>query len=97
MNIRFLPVAERELDEAIEYYDHEKEGLGQVFWLDVKHALGHIVAFPNAWRRLSARTRRCRLRHFPYGLIYQVRKHELLIVAVAHLHRKPDYWKNRMV
>ena len=97
MNIRFLEIAGRELDEAIAYCNHEKEGLGQVFWLDVKHALGNIAAFPSAWHRLSTRSRRCRLRHFPYGLIYQIRQQELLIVAVAHLHRKPDYWKKRMV
>jgi len=97
MNIRFLAVAERELDEAIAYYHHEKDGLGHLFWLDVKHTLGRIAAFPNAWHPLSAHTRRCRLRRFPFGLIYQVRNDELLIVAVAHLHRRPDYWKNRMV
>ena len=33
----------------------------------------------------------------PYGIIYQARENYILIVAVAHLHRKPGYWKDRTV
>lgn len=96
MNIRFLEPAIRELDETISFFEHEQEGLGDTFVTDVTHALNSIAAFPNAWHPLSPRTRRCRLRRFPYGLIYQIRENELLIIAVAHLHRNPDYWKNRV-
>lgn len=96
MNIRFLKVASQELDEAVRFYNRERQGLGDDFLLEVKHALNGLALFPEAWHPLSRRTRRCRLRRFPYGLIYQVRKDELLIVAVAHLHRKPGYWKVRV-
>jgi mRNA-degrading endonuclease RelE of RelBE toxin-antitoxin system len=40
--------------------------------------------------------RRCRLRRFPYGLIYAIDEGDILIVAVAHTHRRPDYWRDRM-
>jgi hypothetical protein len=30
------------------------------------------------------------------GIIYQIREKEILVVAVANLHRKPDYWKDRI-
>jgi mRNA-degrading endonuclease RelE of RelBE toxin-antitoxin system len=40
--------------------------------------------------------RRCRLRRFPYGLIYAIDRGDILIVAVAHAHRRPDYWRDRM-
>jgi plasmid stabilization system protein ParE len=97
MNIRFLDIASLELDDARDFYNLEKEGLGDDFWQEVKHTLNSITVFPEAWHPLSLRTRRCRLRRFPYGVIYQIRKDELLIIAVAHLHRKPDYWKKRVV
>ncbi len=97
MNIRFLDVASQELDDTIEFYNCERQGLGDNLYHEVKHALKSIAVFPNAWHPMSVRIRRCRVQRFPYGLIYQVRKDELLIVAVAHLHRKPDYWKRRIV
>ena len=36
------------------------------------------------------------MRRFPYGLIYHVRDEMLLIVAVMHLHRHPDVWRDRL-
>jgi hypothetical protein len=45
---------------------------------------------------LSAHTRRCLTQQFPFGVIYQVLTDRILIVAVAHLNRKPDYWLNRV-
>jgi plasmid stabilization system protein ParE len=45
---------------------------------------------------LSQNTRRCRTHRFPYGIIYQAKRDEILIVAVAHLHREPDNWLERL-
>lgn len=96
MQIRFLKAAQKELDEAIAYYNNESKGLGDIFLKEVLAALDRIGSFPEAWHPCSKRTRRCQARRFPYGLIYQIRNNLILIVAVAHLHRKPDYWKDRL-
>jgi plasmid stabilization system protein ParE len=93
MRIRFLEIAQIELDEAIEYYSYESPGLGDVFLTEVLKALDRIGGFPEAWHPCSKRTRRCQTRRFPYGIIYQVRKDEILVVAISNLHRKPEYWK----
>jgi toxin ParE2 len=39
------------------------------------------------------RVMRYRLRRFPYGLVYRLAESEIVVLAVMHLHRKPDYWK----
>jgi len=96
MKINFLEIAQIELDDAIEYYNYEIPGLGDSFLTEVLNALDRIGEFPEAWHRISKRTRRCQTRRFPYGIIYQIREQEILIVAIAHLHRKPDYWKGRI-
>ncbi len=96
MRIRFLEMAQIELDEAIEYYNYEMSGLGEEFLAEVLNALDRIGDFPEAWHPCSKRTRRCQTRRFPYGIIYQIRKEEILIIAIANLHRKPDYWKDRI-
>ncbi len=96
MEINFLEIAQKELDDAIEYYNHEVHGLGDAFLIEVLNALDRIGKFPEAWHPCSKRTRRCQTRRFPYGIIYQMREKEILIVAIANLHRKPDYLKNRI-
>ena len=96
MRIRFLEIAQIELDEAIEYYNYEAAGLGDEFLSEVLNTLDRIGEFPEAWHPCSKRTRRCQTRRFPYGIIYQIRKDEILVIAVANLHRKPEYWKNRI-
>jgi len=96
MKIRFLQIAELELDEAIQYYNYEAKGLGDEFLVEILETLERIAEFPNAWQRSSGRTRRCQTRRFPYGIIYQAREEEILVIAIANLHRRPDYWKDRL-
>jgi len=96
MRIRFLKTAQIELDEAIDYYNYESPGSGKIFLAEVLSALDRIGKFPEAWQPCSKRTRRCQTRRFPYGVIYQIRKDEILVTAIANLHRKPEYWKDRI-
>jgi toxin ParE2 len=96
MRIKFLEIAQIELDEAIGYYNYESPGLGDAFLTEVLRALDRIGKFPVAWHPCSKRTRRCQTRRFPYGIIYQIRKDEILVVAIANLHRRPEYWRDRI-
>ena len=63
---------------------------------EVDRARQRIIDFPNAWHPLGDGVRRCRLDRFPYGLIYLVDGDDIAIVAVAHLSRNPDYWRDRL-
>jgi hypothetical protein len=35
------------------------------------------------------------MQRFPYGIIYEPSEVEIVIIAVAHLHREPEYWRSR--
>ncbi len=96
MEIEFLGPAEDELTDAVSYYNMQSEGLGFEFAAEVKRTIERIVQYPEAWSKLSKRTRRCRTNRFPYGVIYQIRTRALLIVAVMHLSRDPQTWKSRL-
>ncbi len=96
MQISFLEIAQFELDDSIEYYNSESAGLGNEFLVEALHALDRINNFPQAWHPFTDITRRCQLRRFPYGIIYQTLDTEILVIAVANLHRNPDYWKDRI-
>ena len=95
MKYVFHPYARQELNQAIDYYESCQKGLGKAFAKEVYEAIQRILAFPEAWTPLSIHTRRCLTQRFPFGIIYQILPNKILIVAVAQLNRKPDYWENR--
>ena len=95
MNYLFLDEAEREMYEAVAYYEESSEGLGLEFSREVFATISRILKFPEAWSPYSNRSRRCLLKRFPYGIVYRVAGDEVIIFAVMQLNRKPGYWENR--
>jgi toxin ParE2 len=96
MRVRILPAAQAEIEEAAEWYEVARRGLAAEFLREVDAGLQRVTESPNAWHPLSKRLRRYRLNRFPYGILYQARKTEILVIAVAHLHRRPEYWRHRL-
>ncbi len=96
MKIRFYKIAETEFDAAVEYYEQQVPGLGTRFRRAVLDALERIKIFPDGYQSLSKRTRRCLVSKFPYGIIYKAGANEIVVVAIAHLHQRPDYWLSRV-
>lgn len=95
MKFVFHPEAEAEFFDAIEYYEAAETGLGQDFSLEVLNALENICEHPLAWPALVDDVRRCLTNRFPFGVIYGIEKGQIHVLAVMHLRRQPDYWKNR--
>jgi len=96
MHVKFLAPARAEFREAIAFYNGHKAGLGSEFAAEVKKAVERILQYPEAWSLISRRARRCRVNRFPFGVIYQVREDTLLIIAIMHLHREPNSWRDRL-
>jgi len=96
MKYVFHPEAEVEFIAAIDYYEDCEPGLGYDFVIEVHSTLENILSFPKAWPILEEDIRRCQIRRFPYGIIYAVDEEVLFILAVMHLHRDPEYWKDRL-
>ena len=96
MKHSFHPEADEEFRKAIEYYEACQYGLGQDFYFEIKHTIGRILRFPQAWPVLHGDIRRCLANRFPYGVLYSIEEDGVLILAVMHLRRDPDYWKHRM-
>jgi plasmid stabilization system protein ParE len=91
----FLQPAEEEMVEAARFYEQRHIGLGVDFLAEVEHCIARMRENPEAGRSIRAGTRRRVLRRFPYGLLYRVDPEEIVIVAVMHLRRRPDYWRGR--
>lgn len=64
--------------------------------MEVLRSVQLIQQHPAGWHPLAPEIRRCRLRRSPYSVVYTVEIGEILILAIAHQHRKPDYWRDRI-
>ena len=87
--------AEARAEAAAAFYNDKQPGLAQRFLDDLEEALHRIQRNPQACRQVEAAIRKCRVAHFPYGIIYRVRSDLIEIIAVMHLRRSPGYWKQR--
>lgn len=94
--IDFLPEADQEMLEAARYYQSLSSGLGADYLDEVERAVQSLASSPQTWPVLEGHYRRRLVKRFPFGVIYRIEPDKILIVAVAHLRKKPGYWKNRI-
>lgn len=95
MRISFGPLAERELNDAAQYYDLESPGLGAVFLAEIEHSCNGIIEYPEAAPVVRGAIRRRILRRFPYALLHGIRPDGIRILAVMNLKKRPTYWIGR--
>ena len=91
----FHRFADRELNEAAQYYELESPGLGPAFLKEVERCLQLIVAHPEAGTILRGSVRRRLVRRFPYALLYKVKPDGIRVLAVMNFKRRPTYWVDR--
>ena len=95
MNIKFVDEAGFEFLDVISYYEEQQAGLGRRFKTEVERTLLWLVEHPEVYPLRPNAYRRLNLRIYPYYIAYIVRGSTLWILAVAHSHRKPEYWIQR--
>ncbi len=96
MTFRFLPQAEAELLKGISYYSAIRSELGTRFEQAVSEAVRNAVAHPERGAPRSKSTRRWLVKGFPFGIVFRAGEAGVLIVAVAHQRKKPEYWADRI-
>ncbi len=97
MKIRFAPESQVDLDDAVQWYEHEQRGLGRRFAQVVDETVLRIARFPRFNTEVKPRIYRALVRRFPYGVFYGIEENVVMIYAIAHLHRKPFHWGDRTV
>ena len=95
MRVTFNELAEREFNDAVQYYDSEQPGLGAAFVSEVERCAAAVVEHPEASPVVLGAIRRRLCQRFPYALLYTIAESELRILAVMNLRRRPGYWVGR--
>ena len=92
---RFHGDARLEFLDTVAYYESIQVGLGDRFRQSVEAAVQLATSLPFAGAPYKYGTRRIFPKKFPFSVIYLVGKNEIVIFAVAHFKRRPDYWRRR--
>ncbi len=67
-------------------------GEGRIATLEEVPALGS----PIAGAPCSSPIRRVLLPRFPHAIVFVERRDEYFVLAVSHLRRRPEYWRERL-
>lgn len=100
MIVRILPEALHEATEPAIWYSDRQSTLGASFIAAIEQAFQTIQLDPDSLSPLETYEgphdiRRLQLKCFPYLVICLYRPDEILVVAIAHTRRHPNYWLNR--
>ncbi|MDF1812485.1 MAG: type II toxin-antitoxin system RelE/ParE family toxin [Verrucomicrobiales bacterium] len=98
MIVRYDDEALEEAMEAAAWYETQQEGLVRRYLTKWKTAELKMLAAPEINRIFDPENqlRRCRFEVFPYALIYRIKDDEVQVIAVAHQHQEPGYWRHRL-
>lgn len=96
MELIFAKLARAEMAEAKRYYERQQRGLGVTFQHEAAVSAKRILEQPLAWQVEIDPVRRFVFNRFPYKMLYVIRREHIVVLAVAHQHRHPDYWIERL-
>lgn len=93
-----LREAELELEEAIEWYEARRVGLGGEFLGCVETIFQHVAESPVLHEKVKGDYRRVLVRRFPYAVFYEFdsQTNIVTIYAVFHTSRNPRKWQTRL-
>lgn len=94
--LRILPAALEELKSAVAWYMLRSPMAAQRFVDEADRAISLITSHPMQWPAGKYSTRKITLRRFPFAVVYRITNELVEVVAVAHGHRQPGYWKERL-
>jgi toxin ParE1/3/4 len=96
LRYRFHPAAEEELLKAKSYIKSDDFEQGEIFEQAFTNALNWARIQPLIFRCFEGEFRKAKVGKFRYSLVFRLRGDEIQILAVAHMSRKPSYWKDRL-
>lgn len=91
----FRQQARREFDEAGDWYEKERAGLGLEFLAEIERLIHHIASNPEQFPILYRDVRKAVARRFPYCVYFRERNQYIVVLAVFHSARNPAVWQQR--
>ena len=83
------------MTEAALFYELAHANLGDDFLDDVRFAIDSVRERPKLGIDLGYGFRRVLVRRVPFSIMYIADPEQIVVVAVAHQSRRPEYWRTR--
>jgi plasmid stabilization system protein ParE len=90
------PSALQELKEALGWYLERNKTAAVKFVAELNRAMDLLIAAPQRWPAGEHGSRKFVLRRFPFAVLYREKQGAVQVLAIAHGHRRPGYWKDRL-
>ncbi len=87
--------AQAEFDEAFDYYEGQRAGLGVDFVARVQQVFDRISANPLMHAAVFSDVRKAVVTRFPYCVFYRAHADRVEVLAVFHSKRDPAIWQGR--
>lgn len=100
MPLRVLAEAAEDIQEAADWYEGRRAGLGDDFLDAIQAAFVAVERTPSGFSAATPaiagrEVRRFVVTRFPYAVFYEVLPDETVVLAVTHHRRKPGGWHSR--
>jgi len=95
MTVELSPAAIADANQAFNWYEDQRDGLGLEFSAELRRMVGMLAEYPELGHVVFGETRQAVLQRFPYSLFYRLLPGAVLVVAVFHASRDPKIWQIR--
>ena len=75
--------------DAYEWYEEQQIGLGDLFLKELDRCYDKIEVWPASYAKIKNNFRQIILRTFPYVVVFEVFKNDVVVYAVFHTSRSP--------
>lgn len=88
--------AREEFDQAADWYEEQRDGLGVEFTAEINLTLASIADDPDLHPPVYHDIRRVMAGRFPYAVLYRVEIDQILVVSIFQARRDPAVWQSRV-
>lgn len=99
MSTRFVinPMAERDIEDAMRWYEQQQPGSSQAFHADLSKAFERIVDAAGTHERVSGDSQRILLSRFPFTIYYRMEAELAVVMSILHYSRDPKELERRLL
>ncbi len=93
--IVFRRAARAEFDDAADWYEQRRAGLGAAFTAAVQRVLDQIAAQPDFYPQVYQDVREAQVSGYPHCVYCREESGRVVVLSVFHTARDPSIWQGR--